>query len=84
MHPSSIHTINPAKDTRRPSVQSAKAAPTLPTPLVMAAGVENIPVPMTRPTTSIVVENRPRCRPSPLSVVSLEVGCVPSGDEVVP
>lgn len=52
MQPNSSQTMSPQYDSTRPSTQSRRAAPTLPTPAVMDEGVEKMPVPMMRPTLS--------------------------------
>jgi hypothetical protein len=50
----------PQKLSKKPRTQSMSEAPTEPTPERMEDGVENIPVPMIRPTIRRVQEVTPR------------------------
>ena len=50
MQPNSIHTQRPENERAAPSTHSMRAAPTLPTLLVMEEGVAKIPEPMIFPT----------------------------------
>jgi hypothetical protein len=49
MVPNSSQTKSPQKESKKPDTQSNRDAPTDPTDPMMLDGVENIPVPMTRP-----------------------------------
>ena len=60
MQPNSIHTQRPENERAAPSTHSMRAAPTLPTLLVMEEGVAKIPEPMIFPTlrTALVCQKR--------------------------
>ena len=60
MQPNSSHTKSPQNASTKPSTHNINAAPTLPTPCVIDDGVENIPVPMIRPTLPSNCQSTPR------------------------
>ena len=66
--PYSSHMNSPERDKRNPRTHSISEAPTDSTDERIEDGVEKIPVPIMRPTISIVQLNTPRCRPIPPAV----------------
>ncbi len=53
MVPNSSQIKRPQNEREKPATQSNKDAPTDPTDLRMVDGVENIPVPITRPMLEV-------------------------------